>query len=54
MEIDAHILGMQLSEQRRLLQITGDFLDYGPERLQILPFDPTKGNFQGVDAQHLL
>lgn len=50
MEIDAHILGMQLSEQHCLLQLKGDFLDYGPKRLQILPLDPTEVDFQGVDA----
>jgi len=30
-----------------LQQITGDFLDYGPQRLQILP---TKVGLQGVDV----
>lgn len=49
METDAHILGTQFSKHC-LLRITGDFLDYGPKRLQILPFDPAKVDFQGVDA----
>lgn len=39
---DKDAVSMQLSEQRCLIRITGDFLAYGQNHLQILPSDPPK------------